>query len=161
VERKTVPAIGKANAMIDDIRAAVPVVPLGSVACTVGGLRLTFVVVVLVPFPDRDDHVASATIIGLEDQAPAGYLKWHVEDDGEILDLQVREDRRRRGVGRLLWEVAAEVAADRGWPAPRHSGTRTVVGDAWAASVGGELPALTEMTDYEAFRSFPIGGEAG
>ena len=141
--------------MSSGIPDSVPVVRRGGPASTTGGLSLMFVVVVR-PGPDRDGRAVSATVIGLEDLAPIGYLTWHVEDDGEILDLHVREDRRRLGVGRLLWEVGHVVAADRGWPGPRHSQSRTVLGDAWAGAVGGPLPPWKETTDYEAFRAFAL-----
>ncbi len=131
----------------------VPVVERGAVARSSGGLRLTFLVVTLNhPYSGA---LITATLIALEDQEPAGYLKWAVEGGGKIYDLWTRPDRRRRGVASLLWTVAGEVAAEHGWPMPQHSGQRTEAGEAWARSMGGTLPALDERTDYAEYRRTP------
>jgi GNAT superfamily N-acetyltransferase len=65
---------------------------------------------------------------------PVGLLTW---DRGthEVEMVYVPEDYRRRGIGRELWEYAKTKE-----PGLQHSSDRTNDGDAWARSVGGEVP---------------------
>jgi hypothetical protein len=57
-----------------------------------------------------------------------------------VVFVLVDEDHRRRRVATLLWKIAGDVAGSRGWPALRHSAERSLEGDLWARSVGGEFP---------------------
>jgi 8-oxo-dGTP diphosphatase len=72
---------------------------------------------------------------------PLGSMQWHPED-GTVTQLHVRQTRS--GVGTALWRRAQEEAARSGIAAPAHSPSRTPAADAWAQTVGGETPPLSE-----------------
>jgi len=77
-----------------------------------------------------------------------GSLAWEAgvgedsDDAGIVVGLYVAPDWRRRGIGRLLWQVATELSAANGWTEPRHSPHRTEAGDGFARAVGGVVPPL-------------------
>ena len=70
-----------------------------------------------------------------------GQMSWHPKT-GEILSLEVKEQHRRKGVATSLYNYANQVASDKELVSPKHSATRTPEGDAWASSVGGNVPKL-------------------
>lgn len=55
--------------------------------------------------------------------------------NGRILELEVLPDFRRQGVATRLWNEAKLAGLN-----PQHDSWRSPAGDAWAASVGGEIP---------------------
>jgi len=128
----------------------VPVVERGEYVRVIkSGIVLSFAAVTR-SYQDGTPEVI--TLIAMEHAAPAGYLVWD-NDSGLVLDLWVRDDRQRLGVASALWEMAQRTAEANGWHEPLHAGDRTEDGDAWARSLGGELPDRTEATDYAAFRA--------
>lgn len=68
-----------------------------------------------------------------------GWMQWR-EDTGEVQHVSVVGYSRRQGVATTLWNRAHRLAEERGITAPQHSPARTKEGDAWAKSVGGDLP---------------------
>jgi GNAT superfamily N-acetyltransferase len=58
-------------------------------------------------------------------------------EDGshKVNHIQVAPEFRRQGVATELWRTA-----ERAGLKPRHSDSRSDVGDAWAHAVGGDLP---------------------
>ena len=66
-----------------------------------------------------------------------GHLAW---DDTSVHGLGTAPAYRRQGVATKMWQHANQLAAQGIAPAPRHSSIRTKEGDAWARSVGGDLP---------------------
>jgi 2'-5' RNA ligase len=70
---------------------------------------------------------------------PLGSMQWH-PGTGEVTQLHVRQTRQ--GIGTALWRKATEEAGRNGLAAPVHSTSRTPAADAWAHSVGGEVPPL-------------------
>ena len=88
------------------------------------------------------DRVASVHAFDIE-LRQIGHLKWPIAADehGEVTWIEVVPEWRRKRVATVMWEIASTVV-EPGWPAPHHSKDRTLEGDAWARSVGGELPAL-------------------
>ncbi len=68
-----------------------------------------------------------------------GWMQW-ADDTGVLQHIRVNDDSRRQGVATNLWNRAQRLAAERGITAPVHSAERTKEGDAWAKSVGGDLP---------------------
>jgi GNAT superfamily N-acetyltransferase len=135
------------------VSGPVPVVDRGQLVEPTPGLILSFVAVCL-RHPSGGDIPVTVTLLALKEQCPVGYLKWHTEteDDGTVLDVFVSDGHRRQGVATVLWQVAHEIAVERGWPLPKHSSERSIEGDAWARAVGGDLPDLSdgEFQPYEA-----------
>lgn len=75
-----------------------------------------------------------------------GYIEWDM-DDGEIGKIFVGTPYRRLGVATHMWETAQEWADEHNETPPEHSSRRTKEGDAWAQSVGGRVPDLTDDID--------------
>lgn len=71
-------------------------------------------------------------------------MQWD-DKTGEITTLSVPYDKRRQGVATALWHRAHQLSAERGITPPVHSRKRTEEGNAWAKSVGGELPRWTRV----------------
>ncbi len=62
------------------------------------------------------------------------------DEDGTMSNIGVAPHHQRQGYGRMIWDAANHLA-DRGETSrPKHSVERTDAGDAWAQSVGGEVP---------------------
>jgi GNAT superfamily N-acetyltransferase len=83
------------------------------------------------------------SVHALKDLIVVGSLRWGVEQDDDsaaVGALVVTPEYRRRGIATGLWAAAHAYAERYGLPAPRHSEERSDDGDAWARSVGGELP---------------------
>lgn len=80
-----------------------------------------------------------------------GYIEWDA-DDGEIEDIHVGKPYRRQGVGTHLWELAVEWSKENDALEPEHSSRRSKAGDAFARSIGGHLPDLTDDIDGWASR---------
>ena len=63
-----------------------------------------------------------------------GHLVWEVST-GDIYKLWVQSAHRRKGYATELWNEAQQYEIK-----PKHSAWRTDSGEAWAISIGGELP---------------------
>jgi GNAT superfamily N-acetyltransferase len=83
---------------------------------------------------------------------PVGSMNW--DDNGTVGHVSVKPEHRRQGIATQLWNEGQRVAGmppatcttpgcgqTHIIPAPRHSSSRTPDGDAWAKSVGGEIPS--------------------
>lgn len=75
-----------------------------------------------------------------------GYIEWDV-DDGEIQKVFVGKPYRRQGVGTYLWELVEKWTSENNMTEPEHSSKRTFEGDAWAKSIGGHIPDITDDID--------------
>lgn len=75
-----------------------------------------------------------------------GYIEWD-KDTGEIEKVFVGKPYRRQGLGTELWELAVKHAEKHGTVEPEHSSRRTKEGDAFARSIGGHIPDLTDDVD--------------
>jgi GNAT superfamily N-acetyltransferase len=53
----------------------------------------------------------------------------------EVLNLEVGEQHRRKGIATALWRHAIDNELS-----PEHSTWRTDEGDSWANSIGGDIP---------------------
>ena len=71
----------------------------------------------------------------------------HLHPDGEIGYLIVHEDFQRQGVATELMQRARAAGVE-----VKHSAVRSVAGDAWAHSVGGEIPPLNQK-EQDAYES--------
>ena len=99
------------------------------------------------PSQEGEHHKVSA----LHKEERVGLMKWD-PDTGEVKDLQVHPEHRRRGVASGMWDFAQRQAKPQtpgldyadDVVAPKHSSERTDVGDAFAKSVGGKVPARTK-----------------
>jgi GNAT superfamily N-acetyltransferase len=61
--------------------------------------------------------------------------------EGRVDAVETDPSVRRQGIATELWNVANELHENMpGVPKPKHSGTRTKEGEAWAKKVGGDLP---------------------
>lgn len=68
----------------------------------------------------------------------------HLSPGGDVIDIQVHPDHRRKGVATALWNHAIKMAGTptvlideiEQMPYPEHSGHRTEAGEAWAKSTG-------------------------
>ena len=76
--------------------------------------------------------------IAIELGKDSAYIDW--EPSGELYYIKVPAEYRRQGIATRLWEAAKEHARKFGLPIPTHSQYRTDEGDAWAKSLGDELP---------------------
>jgi hypothetical protein len=67
-----------------------------------------------------------------------GRMLWNSRS---ILNIDVDPQHARRGVATSMWNEGHRLAEQNARvPAPKHSPDRTAMGDAWARSVGGQLP---------------------
>lgn len=64
-----------------------------------------------------------------------GRLEWDAST-GKILNVHVKPEYRRRGIATGMYNYAQGLDVIK----PAHSSWRTDAGDAWAKSVGGEIP---------------------
>lgn len=106
--------------------------------------NISFVCVARTVMKERPPVVA--TVIAMGDGSwPIGWLSWDVEDEGGVVGfVYVLPWWRRRGLARLLWQQADQIAHREGWPSPRHSPVRSLEGDAWAIGIGGHLPEASD-----------------
>jgi len=87
------------------------------------------------PDKHRWEHKIRAT--DTETQKYVGQLLWDTHT-GAIADVHVVPELQRRGIATSMWQKAHSLPSD--IIPPRHSVFRSDAGDAWARSVGGELP---------------------
>jgi hypothetical protein len=85
--------------------------------------------------PDRDNNSSPETL---------GHLHWSSKT-GEILDVRVNKDIKRKGAATAMYKAAKDVAKRTSTIAPRHSNDRTVEGTKWAESTGDRVPPLIEI----------------
>ena len=65
-----------------------------------------------------------------------------LDHQGKVLAVETHPKLRRQGLATKLWSEAQQHSQETpGVPEPKHSGTRTRSGEAWAKKVGGEVPA--------------------
>ena len=84
------------------------------------------------------------------DDKPVGLLEWAAGGKGQIENVKVLPEHRRRGVATALLGEARRVASEREILPPAHSERRSDAGDAWAKSLGEDLPE--RKSDREYFR---------
>ena len=85
-------------------------------------------------------------IMAHDNSGQLGRLLWNA-DDGEISHVYVGDKLRRRGIATDMWNEAHSEALYRGIIDPEHSSRRSQEGDAWAKSIGGDIPELTDDVD--------------
>jgi ribosomal protein S18 acetylase RimI-like enzyme len=74
-----------------------------------------------------------------QDGAMVGSLEWNKRSK-RVMNVSVSTRLRRQGIASHMWDLANDVAKEKGQVGPQHSFDRTDLGDAWAKSVGGRLP---------------------
>lgn len=84
---------------------------------------------------DPEDHTVEAHINDSFGRMYMGKLSWS-PDGGRISDIHVPEYARRNGVATAMYNHAMNL----GVGVPEHSEQRTDEGEAWARSLGEELP---------------------
>jgi ribosomal protein S18 acetylase RimI-like enzyme len=93
------------------------------------------------------------SVHALYDLVCVGSLRWMIpdpekdDDAGLITWVEVSPKLRRRGIATALRRAATDYAEHHGLPAPRHSDSRTPLGEAWATSLG--APRAKEIRDWE------------
>ena len=70
-----------------------------------------------------------------------GHMHWS-STTGEILDVRVNQDVKRKGAATAMYKAAKDVAKKTNTITPRHSNDRTPEGSKWAASTGDHVPPL-------------------
>jgi GNAT superfamily N-acetyltransferase len=68
-----------------------------------------------------------------------GTLQWNKQSK-RVHWVGVDKEHRRQGIASHMWDYAHQVSEEIGKPGPKHSNVRWNEGDAWAHSVGGNLP---------------------
>jgi predicted GNAT family acetyltransferase len=74
-----------------------------------------------------------------QDGAMVGSMDWNKRSK-RVMNVSVSTRLRRQGVASSMWDLANQVAKEKGQVGPQHSYERTDLGDEWAKSVGGNLP---------------------
>jgi GNAT superfamily N-acetyltransferase len=93
------------------------------------------------------------SVHAMNDLMAIGSLRWLTadperdDDSGTITWIEVSSKHRRKGVATALLQAANEYATHYGLARPRHSDSRTRLGDAWATSLGAR-PAKTVLEDW-------------
>jgi GNAT superfamily N-acetyltransferase len=80
-----------------------------------------------------------------EDDYSKGWMQWD-DKTGELQHIFTNWDERRQGIATQMWNRAQRLASERGITAPVHSKMRTNDGNAWAKSLGVELPKRTRAS---------------
>jgi GNAT superfamily N-acetyltransferase len=94
--------------------------------------------------PDEDsNHIVHANFQGKR----VGFLKWYA-GHGEITDLEVLPEHRRKGVATQLWNQARAHSFANGLIPPEHSSARTSQGSAWASSLGEKVSPASASVPY-------------
>jgi hypothetical protein len=76
----------------------------------------------------------------LSDKKSGQYLSnMTLDREGKVSGVETHPKHQRQGLATKLWDYAKSQSA-MGIPEPKHSGTRTKEGEAWAKKIGGELP---------------------
>jgi hypothetical protein len=75
-------------------------------------------------------------------------LSWH-KDTGTVFSIATAPELQRQGLATKMWRGAHAISSSKpDVVAPRHSRIRSNEGDAWARSVGGELPERDMERSY-------------
>jgi predicted GNAT family acetyltransferase len=74
-----------------------------------------------------------------QDGAMVGSMEWNKRSK-RVMNVSVSTRLRRQGIASHMWDLANQVAKEKGQVGPQHSYERTDLGDEWAKSVGGRLP---------------------
>ena len=74
-----------------------------------------------------------------QDGNMVGSMDWNKRSK-RVMNVSVSTRLRRQGIASSMWDLAHQVAKEKGQVGPQHSFDRTDLGDAWAKSVGGRLP---------------------
>lgn len=92
-------------------------------------------------YDEQDGHTYTASKGGQD----VGWL--NLGASGQIADISVHHEHRRQGIATALWNHAVHHANSTGGdvPWPEHSMNRTDAGDAWAHSLGEDLPPRRKM----------------
>lgn len=61
----------------------------------------------------------------------------YLKHGGEIEWISVAHDHQRQGIATLMWKFLVEHGQQ-----PRHSSVRTYEGNAWASTIGAEVPLV-------------------
>jgi hypothetical protein len=93
---------------------------------------------------DEDDNLHRIDVFN--SSGAVGFIEWDA-DSGEIEKVAVGTPNRRKGVATELWDLATAWAEENGAEPPSHSSRRSADGDAWARSIGGHVPDLTDDID--------------
>jgi GNAT superfamily N-acetyltransferase len=99
----------------------------------------------------RDEHHIT---VHTKDGRPIGSMRWD-PDDGEIYHIDVASDHRRKGIATAMWRLGHQLSNEYGIQAPHHSRDRSDQGDAWAKTVGGELPPRINASAFPDLNSEP------
>lgn len=95
--------------------------------------------------PDTPDEVnifgnrPSHTVHAYDQGDMIGHLRWNREG-GEIDQVHVMPEHRRRGVATALWHEANRIAAEHAVAPPQIGPERTQAGEALARSLGTDVP---------------------
>jgi len=77
-----------------------------------------------------------------------------LDNDGRMLSIETHPKHRRKGHATKLWESATQLSdPKKGMPVPKHSASRTPLGDKFSKSVGGDLPKRSPVSAAQ-FRGF-------
>lgn len=82
-----------------------------------------------------DDDMANHKIIAQHKGRRVGKMEWDT-GTGDIQNLEVHPRHQRKGIATAMWEHAQEISGN----TVGHSPVRSDDGDAWAKSVGGDIP---------------------
>ena len=93
-------------------------------------------------FLHSDDRGGDGHLLSLPGK---GRIEWD-SSTGKVLDVRVLKEHQRQGHATHLWAEAHRLSSELGITPPAHSPARTSEGDAWAQSVGGNLPELSACT---------------
>ena len=85
------------------------------------------------------DHALTATN---SEGERVGNIKWHGRT-GRVNMVYVHPNYRGLGVATTLWDKATQLSKVGNAPKPKHSDDRTLAGDAWVKTIGGNIPSLT------------------
>lgn len=92
-----------------------------------------------------NQHPTLHTIEALDSQGDyLGHMDWH-KKSGKIDNINTKVGMRGLGVASSMYEKAKKLSADTGISSPVHSKHRTDKGDAWAKSVGGDVPPRAKI----------------
>lgn len=84
-------------------------------------------------------------ILAFHKDKRVGWLSWYGGDNGEIQDVSVAPEHRRKGLATQMMLLARQKASEGRRKPPEHSSSRTPEGDAWAKSVGGKRPPIFDV----------------
>jgi GNAT superfamily N-acetyltransferase len=85
------------------------------------------------------DHILTATN---PEGERVGDIKWHGRT-GRVNMVYVHPNYRGLGVATTLWDKATHLSEIGHAPTPKHSDDRTLAGEEWVKTIGGNIPKLT------------------